>query len=366
MSISSGMQASLQPAVPFLLAQHSVAQRRRIVCGVLTLILLGCIVLSAAHGAAAIPYADVARLMLRGIGLPVGLDLPRSDLAIITTIRLPRILIGALVGAALACSGATMQGVFRNPLADPGLLGVGAGGALAAVLAITSGLAAFSLWTLPASAFVGSLAAAAVVYSLSVVRGRADTATLLLAGVAVSAFLGAITSALLLFTRDYNAITAILNWLVGGLAGRGWDHLKVALIPVLAAMLITFAYSRDLNLLLSGEETAQSLGVDVPRTRLILLMLTALMTGAAVSIAGGISFVGLIVPHALRLVVGPDHRVLLPASALGGAIFLVLADTAARLILQPAELQVGILTALLGAPFFLVLLWRQRHRTLAG
>lgn len=357
MSVSAGVR----PATPFLLANSPVVQRRRIVCGVLAALLIICVIFSAAYGPANIPYGDVARLLLRGIGLPVGLDLPQSDFTIVNTIRLPRILIGALVGAALACSGAAMQGLFRNPLADPGLLGVGAGGALAAVLTITSGLAALSLWTLPAAAFIGALMAAILVYSLSVTRGRADVSTLLLAGVAVSAFLGAITSAILLFTKDYNAIMAILSWLVGGLAGRGWDHLRVAVLPILLAMLATFAYSRDLNLLLAGEETAQSLGVNVPRSRLILLIVCSLMTGAAVSIAGGISFVGLIVPHMLRLIVGPDHRVLLPASALGGAIFLTLADTVARLVLQPAELQVGIVTALLGAPFFLFLLWRQRH-----
>ncbi len=357
MTLSTG----LKPATPFLLANRPIVQRRLIVCCLLTLILLGCVILSAAHGPANIPYGDVARLLLRGVGFPTGLDLSQSDFTIVTVIRLPRILIGALVGAALACSGATMQGLFRNPLADPGLLGVGAGGALAAVIAITSGLAALSLWTLPAAAFVGSLAAATLVYSLSVTRGRTDVSVLLLAGVAVSAFLGAITSAILLFTKDYNAVMAILSWLVGGLAGRGWDHLRVALLPVLLAMLATFAYSRDLNLLLTGEETAQSLGVDVARSRLILLVLTSLMTGAAVSIAGGISFVGLIIPHTLRLIVGPDHRVLLPASALGGAIFLTLADMGARLVLQPAELQVGIVTALFGAPFFLFLLWRQRR-----
>ncbi len=345
----------------FLLAGQPVIRRRALVCGTLTLILIGCVILSAAHGAAAIPYGDVAKLLLRGLGLPVGLDLPQSDLAIIVTIRLPRILISALVGAALACAGATMQGLFRNPLADPGLMGVGAGGSLAAVIAITSGLAALSLWTLPAAAFLGALAAAALIYSLAVVRGRTDPATLLLAGIAVNAFLGAITSMLLLFTKDYNAVMAILSWLVGGLTGRGWEHLKVAAIPVLAAMVAIFTYSRDLNLLLAGEETAQSLGVDVPRVRLILLVLTSLVTGAAVSIAGGISFVGLVVPHILRLIVGPDHRVLLPASALGGAIFLTIADTIARLIVQPAEMQVGIVTALFGAPFFLFLLWRQKR-----
>ncbi len=354
----------VRPAAPFLLAHQPVIQRRRVVCGVLAVLLLAAIILSAAHGPANIPYGDVARLLLRSAGLPVGLDLPASDLAIVSTIRLPRILIGALVGAALACAGAAMQGVFRNALADPGLLGVTAGGGFAAVLTITSGLAGISLLTLPAAAFLGALCASIAVYSLSMVRGRTDISTLILAGMAISALLSALTTTILLFTKDYSAVQAALGWLFGGLQGRGWDHLRVAAIPVLAAIVATFAYSRDLNLLLTGEESAQSLGVNVPRTRFILLTLASLMTGAAVSIAGGIGFVGLMVPHMLRLIVGPDHRVLLPACALGGAVFLVLADTAARLIIQPAELQVGVLTAVLGAPFFLFLLWRHRQSTL--
>jgi iron complex transport system permease protein len=344
------------------LAQPSIAQRRLTICGILALCLLTSVIFSAAHGPANIPYGDVARLLLRGLNLPVGLDLPDSDLAIVNAIRLPRILIGALVGAALACSGATMQGVFRNPLADPGLLGISAGSGLAAVIAITSGAAIGSLWILPGAAFAGAMAASILVYGLSLTRGRSDPSTLLLAGMAVSSLLGALTTAVLLSTKDYAAIQEALSWLFGGLQGRGWDHLRVAALPILSAILVTFAYGRDLNLMLNGEEVAQSLGVNVPRSRLVLLTLVAVMTGAAVSVAGGIGFVGLMIPHALRLVVGPDHRILLPASALGGAVFLTLADTAARLTLQPAELQVGVLTALLGAPFFLFLLWRQRQQ----
>src|SRR5262249_32745659 len=161
--------------------------------------------------------------------------------------------------------------------------------------------------------------------------------------------LGSLTSMLILFARNDYAGLAALSWLFGKLDGRGWDYFTVAVFPISLALLITLAYCRDLNLLLTGEEAAQSLGVDVPRTRAVLLTLSAIMTGVAVSISGGISFVGLMIPHALRLIVGPDYRVLLPASSLGGALFLVLADTAARLILQPVEINVGILTALLGA-----------------
>ncbi|MCC7445881.1 MAG: iron ABC transporter permease [Anaerolineae bacterium] len=350
-----------RPATAYLLANQPVAERRRLVCAVLIVLLLITFVLSAAHGPANIPYGNTAKLLLRGIGLPVGLDLPESDFTIINTIRLPRVLIGALVGAALACAGATMQGVFRNALADPGLLGITAGGGFVAVLVITTGLASTSLFMLPGAAFVGSLAACFLVYTLSMTRGRSDITALILAGMAISSLLSALTTTVILFTKEYAAVQAALSWIFGGLQGRGWDHLRVATVPVIAAIVVTFAYSRDLNILLTGEESAQTLGINVPRTRLILLALASLMTGAAVSIAGGIGFIGLMVPHMLRLIVGPDHRVLLPASALGGAVFLTLADTVARLILQPMELQVGVLTALIGAPFFLFLLWRHRQ-----
>lgn len=351
--------------VPFLLAKQTVPQRRRTVCGILLLLLCGAIVFSAAHGPANIRYEDAARLLLRGLGFNVSINLPAneiaSDMVIINSIRLPRILIGALVGAALAVSGVTMQGVFRNPLADPGLLGVGSGAGFGAVLAITTGIASLSLWTLPAAAFAGALGTIFLIYALSMVRGRSDTTSLVLSGMALSVLLGALTSIAIIFTKsDYAGLQA-LGWLFGRLDGRGWEHLGVAIIPILAGTLLTFAYSRELNLFLTGEEAAQALGVNVPRTRAILLLLASLITGVAVSISGGISFVGLMIPHALRLLVGPDYRILLPASALGGAVFLVLADTLSRLIIQPAEINVGILTALLGAPFFLFLLWQQRQ-----
>jgi iron complex transport system permease protein len=302
--------------------------------------------------------------MLRGLHLPVGLELPDSEFLIVNAVRLPRILASALVGAALACAGATMQAIFHNPLADPGLLGIEAGGGLIAVLTIVSGLASANIWLLPLAAFGGALGAALAAYAVTAIRGRTDTMTLLLAGAAISAFLGALTTAILLSTRDYTAVGTALNWLFGSLQGRGWDYVRAAALPIALTVIFTLIYSRDLNLLSIGDETAQALGVPVVRTRFILLALASLMTGTAVSIAGGISFVGLMIPHALRRIVGPDYRVLTPASALAGAIFLIVVDTAARLIVQPVEVQAGSLTAFLGVPFFLLILWRQRR--LAG
>jgi iron complex transport system permease protein len=282
-------------------------------------------------------------------------------------------MVAALVGGALACAGVTMQGLFRNPLADPGIVGVSAGASLGVVLAITQfaalsdtwlltkGPLGTALWRVPAAGFIGALVAAWTVYVLSLQRGRTNLAALLLAGIALNSVMGAITSVLLLRSADINSMRAVLSWLVGSLEGRGWDYFHIAKWPILFSTFLILLYSRDLNLMVIGEESAQSLGVNVPRTRLILLALSSLMTASAVSIAGAIGFVGLIVPHMLRLVIGPDHRVLLPASVIGGAAFLVFADALARSVIAPELLPVGTVTALVGGPFFLFLLWRNRR-----
>jgi iron complex transport system permease protein len=357
MSVLMGAESTSK----FLLASQPIGRRITIVCSVLTVLIVIVMIVSAAHGPANIAYGDVARLILRALGLPIGLDLPKSDFSIVNDVRLPRILVGLLVGAALSTSGATLQGIFRNPLADPAIIGVTVGGSLGAVFAITSGIAGGSLWVLPIFSFVGAMSAATLVYSMSLVHGQSQPATLLLAGVAVNALFGALISALLLLTTRFPEVQAILAWLIGGLRARGWAHFSVIIGPVIFTVTVLMVFSRDINLLLLGEETAQGLGVNVGRTRFILMALASLAAGAAVSIAGPIGFVGLLVPHALRLIVGPDYRLLLPASALGGAAFLAAMDTLARLVMQPAELQVGIITALLGAPFFLYLLYHNRR-----
>jgi iron complex transport system permease protein len=344
----------------FLLASLPVGRRLAVITGVLGGLLILALVISAAQGPAQIPYADVARLILRGLGFQTGLGLPDSQLAIVNEVRLPRILVGMLVGAALATSGATIQGVFRNPLADPSIIGVTVGGSLGAVIAISTGLITSDLWVLPVFAFAGAMGAATLVYVLSLSNGQPQPVTLLLAGVAINALLGAFISSVLLFTNRFVEVQAILSWLIGGLRGRGWAHLAAIIVPVPLTLAVMMLFARDINLLLLGDETAQGLGVNVPRMRFLLLAVACLATGAAVSIAGPIGFIGLVVPHVLRLIVGPDYRLLLPASALAGAVFLVATDMVARLVLQPAELQVGIVTALLGAPFFLFLLYRNR------
>lgn len=363
-----------RPRPAFLLAGQGVVARLIIVSAALLALLFAAMVYGASVGSTAIPARDVADALLQYAGIERGVDPASATYRIVTVVRLPGLMVAALVGGALACAGAAMQGLFRNPLADPGIIGVSAGASLGVVIVITQtaaladlwlfdrGPLSAVLWRVPLAAFVGALLAAGAVYVLSLQRGRTSLAALLLAGVALNAVLGALTSVLLLRAADFDALRAVLSWLIGSLEGRGWDYFAVAVGPIALSAALMLLYARDLNLLALGEESAQALGVDVGRLRLVLLALASLMTAAAVSIAGPISFVGLIVPHILRLIIGPDHRVLLPASLLGGAAFLVLADALARSLLAPEQLQVGIVTALAGGPFFLALLWRHRRR----
>lgn len=363
-----------RPRPAFLLAGQGVVARLIIVSAALLALLFAAMVYGASVGSTAIPARDVADALLQYAGIERGVDPASATYRIVTVVRLPGLMVAALVGGALACAGAAMQGLFRNPLADPGIIGVSAGASLGVVIVITQtaaladlwlfdrGPLSAVLWRVPLAAFVGALLAAGAVYALSLQRGRTSLAALLLAGVALNAVLGALTSVLLLRAADFDALRAVLSWLIGSLEGRGWDYFAVAVGPIALSAALMLLYARDLNLLALGEESAQALGVDVGRLRLVLLALASLMTAAAVSIAGPISFVGLIVPHILRLIIGPDHRVLLPASLLGGAAFLVLADALARSLLAPEQLQVGIVTALAGGPFFLALLWRHRRR----
>jgi iron complex transport system permease protein len=355
------MAVSTAPS-QFLLARQTPTQRLFVIAAALLLLLAGVVVVSLALGTAQIPYERIPNILLHPLGLPLAPDTPGNQVVIVHQVRLPRILLAMLVGGALAASGTVMQGIFRNPLADPGLLGVSAGGSAGAVIAFASGFALRGLWATPLVAFIGALLAALVVTLLSLERGRANMTMLLLAGTALNAFLGAVISAILLLsTEEVSQAQLILNWLVGGLAGRGWRQFYVVAPVVIAGVGAMLVFSRDLNLLLLGEETAQGLGTNVARVRLVLLGLVALVTGVCVSVTGPIGFVGLIVPHLLRFVVGPDHRVLLPTATLAGGVFLVGTDTVARMLIGLQEVPVGVVTGLLGGPFFLLLLWRYRR-----
>ena len=322
------------------------------------------VVTAAALGSYAIPLSETAAILLDLVGLGAGGTAGDTERAIVATIRLPRIVLALLVGAALGTAGAVMQGLFRNPMADPGIIGVSTGGALGAVIAIAVGAQAAFPLALPAMAFAGAAGALALVFAVASVGGRFSMAALLLAGVAVSLFLAAIISAIVLFTQDLGAQREMIFWLAGGLDASRWTHVRLAAPFMLAGLAAAVLLARDLNLLTLSEEEARALGVRVGITRTVLLLAASLVTGTAVAFSGTIAFVGLIVPHALRLLAGADHRVLVPLSALGGALFLLAADTLARLVIAPAEMRVGIITSLVGAPFFILLL--ARHKARAG
>ena len=335
----------------------------RLVIGSIALLLLvlATALVSMSLGPVSIPIGHIAGILLSPFGADLS-DFTRTEQLVIEQIRIPRILVGGMVGMALGVAGATMQGLFRNPMADPGIIGVSAGGATGAVLAIALGINTAFFLALPAFAFLGAMAAALLVYGIAAVGGRFSTATLLLAGVAISSFLGAVISSVIVLAPNNESLREILFWLAGGLDSRSWEHVRIAAPLILGGVAVIMIMARDLNLLILGDDDARSLGVRVGTVRLMLLGASSLVTGAAVAVSGTIAFVGLVTPHVLRLIFGPDHRVLIPMSALGGAAFVIVADTLARTIFQPAEFRVGILTAFVGAPFFILLLIRNKRR----
>ena len=341
--------------------QMGVSARLALGLSALLVLVLAVGLVSLSLGPVDIPVGHVAWIVLSAIGIDVP-EFGRTEQLVIEQIRLPRIIVGAAVGMALGIAGATMQGLFRNPMADPGIIGVSAGGALGAVVAIATGLTGLFFLALPVFAFVGAMAAAFLVYGIALVGGHFSMATLLLAGVAVNAFLGAVVSAIILFLPDNEALREILFWLAGGLDSRSWEHVRIAGPLIVGSAVILLLMARDLNLLMLGDDEARSMGVRVGATRIVLLAAAALATGAAVAVSGTIAFVGLVIPHTLRLLMGPDNRVLIPMSALGGAVFVILADTVARMIIEPAEFRVGVLTAFVGAPFFILLLIKNKRQ----
>ena len=333
----------------------------KLALGSLPLIAVGIVLVitAAAVGPYTIPPSHTIDILLAQIGAAQS-TAPETEQAIIASIRLPRIILALIVGAALGVSGAVMQGLFRNPMADPGIIGVSTGGALGAVVAIAIGAHALFPLALPAMSFAGAAGALALVYIVASVGGRFSMAALLLAGVAISAFIAAVMSAIILFTSNLEAQREMIFWLAGGLDASRWADVRISMPFVLFGIVVALLLSRDLNLLMVSEDEARALGVRVGLTRNALLATASLITGTAVAFSGTIAFVGLVVPHTLRLVTGADHRVLVPLSALGGGVFLLAADTLARLVIAPAEVRVGIITALVGAPFFLALLARNK------
>jgi iron complex transport system permease protein len=324
-------------------------------------LLAGACLLAVGLGTVWIAPCTTVRLVAWKLGLgAVPAGVPESTATILFELRLPRVLLAAVVGAALAASGAVFQALFRNPMADPAIIGVSSGAALGAIAVILfGGSVLLGGLILPLAAFAGALAVALMVYRLARIGPAVQVGTLLLAGIAVAAVISAVISLVMAFSGEQ--IRSIYFWLLGGLAGRGWGALAAASPMVVLGLTLALLAARDLNLMALGEERAAQLGVEIERFKRLGLATGALLAAAAVSVAGVIGFVGLMTPHILRLVLGADHRRLIPASLIGGASFMVLADLAARTLLAPEEIPVGAVTALLGGPFFLYLLRRERR-----
>ncbi|HBA36021.1 MAG TPA: heme ABC transporter permease [Gammaproteobacteria bacterium] len=319
-------------------------------------------------GAVSISPGEIISILVDSLGFPLAGPLDSAYQQIITSIRFPRVALAVLVGAGLAISGAAMQGLFRNPLADPALIGISSGAALAAVAVIVlgatllSGYTAFwGIYALPVAAFLGGLVTTFLVYQFSNFNGRTSVSTMLLAGIAINALTIAVTGLLTYMAND-EQLRTLTFWSMGSLGGASWDELRVAAPILLLSIVLIPLQASALNALLLGESEALHLGYNLERVKRGLIVLVALCVGVSVSFTGIIGFIGLITPHLLRLSIGPDHRFLLPFSALLGASLLLASDLLARTLVSPAELPIGIITSLVGGPFFLWLLLRQRRR----
>lgn len=293
------------------------------------------------------------------IGLAIGTLPDELGRSVLWDIRVPRVLLGVCVGAALGTAGALMQGAFANPLAEPAVVGVSSGAALGAVLSIVVGFHAFGTWSVSTAAFAGGLVTVLAVYATARSGGRTEIVTLVLTGVALNAMTGAVIGLLQYFSTDAE-LRSITFWMLGSLAQATW--VKVAAVAPLAigGTLLAWTQARQLDLLALGERPAEHLGVDVERVRVVTMVIVAVLTASAVAVSGIITFVGLVIPHLVRMIVGPGHRTLLPASALAGALIVVVGDLAARTAVAPAEIPLGVLTALVGSPVFFALLRRTR------
>lgn len=335
-------------------------QTKRYILRIVTLLglLFFAVVAGVSLGPVLVPFTNTVGILAKMNGLPINTDYTIQQWIIVTEVRLPRVIIGGLVGAALGIAGATMQGLFRNPLVEPGFVGVSSGAALGAVTAIYFGWTALNSWLLPLTAFIGALFAMTTMLIIWKISRQQSIATLLLLGIGINAFFSALMNIMVATSKNEQELRSIVYWLQGGLEARTWEHVGLITIPVLIGAALLSLFGRELNLMLLGEDHAKSAGVNIRFLRNSVLLLTALVTGLAVSVSGIIGFVGLVVPHIIRLIAGPDHRFLLPASALGGAVFLIFADLISRLVLQPITLQVGVICAIIGAPLFIFLLFQ--------
>lgn len=345
----------------------SLRQGKRLlpVLGLLGVALVGSMLLASALGAVGIDPLNIVKMALKKIGLfDFQPTWQAAEETILFQIRLPRVVAGALVGAALASAGVLFQGLLRNPMADPYIIGTSAGAALGATLAMLLPLsvAFYGFGLVPVAAFVGALIAVFLVYNLARVGGKTPIVSMLLAGFAVSSMLVSAMFLLMAVSGKMGVkLPQVFSFLMGGISVSGWQKIIFVAPLVLIGIFLARLSAFHLNAFSLGEEGAAYLGINVERDKAIILAIGSLLTACAVSLGGLIGFVGLVIPHAVRLVLGPDHRLLLPAAALAGGAFLLLADLLARTLMAPSEIPVGIITALIGAPFFIYLLRRTRR-----
>jgi len=342
-----------------------VRKHRGLIIFGLVVVLLAVVLLSVSIGPVKISILDIAKMLLHKLGIYNNTSAWQpTEESIVFQVRLPRVLGGVLVGAALSAAGVLFQGLFRNPMADPYIIGTAAGAAFGATLAmlLPLSLVFYGFGLVPIAAFLGALGSVIIVYRLARFGGKAPIVSMLLAGFVMSSFLVAIVMLLLTMSDRLGLrIQQVFAFLMGGISVTYWQQIAVIAPLVLIGIIVTQFFAGHLNAFSIGEEGASYLGIDVEREKMIILGIGSLLTACAVSLGGLIGFVGLIMPHAMRLILGPDHRLLLPASALAGASFLVIADLLARTLLSPAEIPVGVLTAIIGAPFFIYLLRRSRR-----
>ena len=317
------------------------------------------IIFSLFYGAVRVPILEVIKILLNKIGITNYEIARKSFISIVYYVRFPRIMTAVIVGGALAVCGCTMQSLLKNPIADSGIIGISSGASLGAVVSIALGLSSKYIFAMPLFSIFFSLLISAIVYRLSTLRGKSDNLLLILSGIAISSFVGAISSIILTNLME-SQIKEYIFWSIGSLSGRRWEHFLFGIGPVIFLSFVLFYHGKELNILLLGDEEAKSLGINIRTMRKKILVIVAVLTAVSVCISGNIGFVGLVVPHILRKIIGADNRKLLKGSFLAGAFFLTLSDLISRVILAPSEISVGIITSLIGAPYFIYLIIKIR------
>ncbi|TAH63845.1 MAG: iron ABC transporter permease [Gottschalkiaceae bacterium] len=335
---------------------------------VLLVILVVSIIFSITVGAVNIPIEDTVKILFKNVSfLSSKIDISsikESNIFIVWSIRLPRILLAVLVGSVLAVVGSSYQAIFKNPMADPYVMGVSSGAAFGAtigiILGLNKGIIGFGLTSI--FAFVGALITTIIVYNLAISGNKISTTSILLAGIVMSSILSSGISVMMIFNHE--ELSRIVSWTMGSFNGASWNQISIIVIPIIVGLLFLISLSREMNAIVMGEEDAQNIGVNVERVKKMILITASLLSACVVSVSGIIGFVGIIVPHLFRLLFGADHKLLLPVSAIGGGIFLLISDTLARTIVPGFEIPVGIITSIFGGPFFLYLLKRSKSRKL--